>query len=247
MADPTILELVNESQDELVLPRITTVVSNTSPDGRLFLQLVKRSAQDLIRKPENGWTILQRLHTFNSASGTAEYALPSDFDGLIINTIWNRTQITPLTGPLGAATWQEIKSGLIASGLYFQRYRIVRSLTTIARKFTIDPTPSAIEALAFEYRSNAPFANTGLTTVADAPAADTDVCLLDRNLMVLNIKWRFRRARGEDFTSELAEFNELLDERIAVDATASALDLTAGQGTATRMIGWNNIPDSGYG
>lgn len=246
MTYPVVIDVLNEALDELLAPEVTTLVNATDDNGRFLRALVNRQGRALTNDNDQGWTVLQKLHTFSTANGTAEYDLPSDYDRLLNDTIWNRTLVSPLNGPLTPAMWQTIKSGLIGAGAYSQRFRIVKSASALTRKFTIDPTPTAVETVAFEYASN------GWCCLADQSAAsnslqnDTDLLVLDKDLMIMGLIWRWKRAKGFEFTTALGEYNEALDSNVANDTPAYVLSM-APNSASYRLIGYANIPESDFG
>lgn len=252
MANPTVLELANRTMDEMIHARVVSVVGNPDADARGMLQHINRQGRDLAKKgPVGGWTILQRLHTFSTIASQEEYDLPADFGKLVINTVWDRTLITPMAGPLSAVAWQSIKSGLIGSGVYSKRWRIVRSTSTISRKFVIDPVPTGVENLAFEYVSNGWVALADLSAVDTKVNNDSDLVLLDEDLMVMGAKWRWRSAHGMDIVAALAEYNEMLDSMSGTDEPAEKLNMagpTYRDQDDQPSSPWNpNVPETGYG
>lgn len=252
MAFPTVLQVVQEAMAEVIRENLTSLVGNTDPDARLLLQLLNRQGRDLAKKGEFGWTILQRLHSFTTVNGTADYALPSDFGRIIDRTAWDTTQLAPMTGPLMPATWRAVKSSLLAgSPTMTRRWRLLReSLSDQGLSFTLDPVPDGAYDLVFEYVSNGWCQSADLATLRDTVAADTDLCILNRDLMVMGIKWRWRSAHNHNIVADLAEYNESLDEALAQDKGTSILSIagaTHSDEDQPPMLGWNNIPDSGYG
>ena len=102
--------------------------------------LASRSGRILAKR--FNWVVLQKEHTFNTADGTASYALPSDFEKLLDLTTWDRANYWSHRGPTSPQEWQQIKSGLVASAQLTKRFRIKPD--TRVNKFYIDPTPSAV-------------------------------------------------------------------------------------------------------
>jgi len=150
----SVLQIIQDAMDELSLPRLASVVGSSDPMARQMLSLFNAHGKELAS--DTDWTILDRVNVFPTVVDQAEYDLPGDFDHLVINTVWDRSQLTPVRGPISPAMWQTIKSGLIGNGIYFRRYRIVRGVNMAVRKFVIDPTPGTSGAdLVFEYISNA--------------------------------------------------------------------------------------------
>jgi hypothetical protein len=176
---------------------------------------------------------------------TENYALPSDLAYLIAQTEWDRNFRWQLLGPLDAQEWQVIKSGISPVGPRM-RFRIMQG------QFYINPVGSAsslyTDTIAFEYVSNAWVAVTAAPTVGvqTAYALDTDVSILPEDLLTLSLKWRFLRAKGLDYDEEQDEFQQKLDRTIGRSASNRNLPLNA-RGRGINLLGWANIPDSGFG
>lgn len=240
----TLLSIVQDACAEIgAIATPTIVVSNTDETVSRMLALIKREGEDLIK---TDWTILQRLHTFTTVDGTAEYALPADFARMIINTHWDRSNYEPIYGSLSPAQWQEIKSGLLGSGIVGRRFRIARSFVSgNDRKFILDPTPSSTddnETLAFEYISSYYCASAAGTARA-AWAADTDVPICDEELFRKGLVCRFKRSVGLDYGSDAAEYAEMLSFKKAADRPAPVLSMVPRRGT--RLITPWSLPETG--
>lgn len=218
----------------------TAVYSNTDETIVRMLALSNREGRDLSRAAN--WTILQKLHTFSTVASTAEYNLPSDFDRLLPDTEWNRSTYQPIRGPLGPEQWQTIKSGLIGSGVVGQRYRIYKSDSSVSRTFRLDPTPSSVETVAFEYISTNWCASSG-GTGQSAWAADTDVNILDYDLLTLGLVVRFKRAVGLEYASEADEYAQIFSRTKAQDRPAPTLSMVPR--TAVRLLDVANVPEAG--
>lgn len=248
----TVLQVVQEASAELIREPLTSLINNQDADARLLLQCLSREGRALAKVGENGWTILQRLHSFVTVNGQAEYDLPADYARHIVMTAWDRTALSMMFGPITPATWQTIKSGILnGSPTINRRWRIMRGVSTIAPKFVVDPTPTVDgETLVFEYISNGWCCKADLSAVYEDPLLDTDLVILDRDLMVMGIKWRWRREHGHNIVADLAEYNERVDVAVAHDTNHSPISMvgpTHRSDDEPPMLGWGNIPDQGYG
>lgn len=76
----------------------------------------------------------------------------------------------------------------------------------------------------------------------DAIVADTDINVLDEFLLTCGLTWRFLKAKGLDFTTEMAEYNEQVEKAQSRDGGARPLFVAGGVGS--RLLGYQNIPDS---
>src|SRR3990167_567366 len=204
----SLLTIVQDACDEIGVPQPYTVIDNTDEQIRKLLALSNRDGRSWTR--DYDWTILQRLYTFTTTDGTADYALPSDYSRLLPQTEWDRANKRQLIGPVTRQTWETIKSGLIGSGIVGRRYQIVRSSTTTSRIMAIDPTPSTTgDTLAYWYVSANWCSDSAVATPASAWAADDDVPFLNADLLTLDLVVRYKRSKGLEFSSEADELGQL--------------------------------------
>ena len=236
----TLLTIVQDAAGEIGIEKPTTVIGSTDTDAAKLLAMSNREGRSLARSAE--WTVLQRLHTFTTTASTEEYALPTDYDRLITGTEWDRSDYEPLIGPISPQHWQAIKSGLIGQGIVDRRYRIVRSSTTNLRTFRVDPTPTANgDTLAFEYISNQWCAASD-DTLQSEWAADTDVNLLNDDLMRVGLIVRYKRSVGLDYASEADEYGQMLDAEKGQDRPSPTLSLVSRN--VNRVLGWDNLAET---
>lgn len=246
-ASAALIEIVNDACKQLGIPQASALVGNMDSDAAQYLAIANSCMEQIRDAPDNGWEILERLHEFTSVQGQAEYDLPEDYGRLIIDTVWDRSQLTPMQGPLSPALWQTIKSGLIGNGIYFTRYRVVRSATRPVKVFVVDPnSPNTGSPLVFEYQSLWATATSDLSESNEFFTADNDVSLLPRKLVLLCFKWMWRREKGLEYSTYLEEYNQELDKWSARDRPQPGFSLT-GPDYRQNFLGYVNMPDSGYG
>lgn len=180
-----------------------------------------------------------------TASGTAvtfnlckvKYSMPSDYDRKIDRTDWDKSKHWEMAGPLTPQQWEWLLSGFIATGPRVQ-YRI------FGNYFVIWPMMNTSEVLGFEYVSNAWAADTG-GVAKSSFTADTDTCIFPDRLMVLSLKKKFFEIKGFDTTAISRDYEMELGISKANDGGSQTLSFAPR--TSTVLIGWDNIPDSGYG
>ena len=238
-----LLNITNAIADEIGFQRPVTIISNNDDDARQLLQLSNREGRNLVKAAD--WTILQRVHTFSTASGTDEYDLPDDYSRLLRETEWNRSTARPMRGPVNPQEWQTIKSGLLGGGVVNDRFRIFRGTTTTTRKIYIDPTPTSTETIAFEYISSGWLSNAAQDTTYTSWQVDTDILILDEDLLVLGSIVRWKRSKGLDFTSEADEMMLIIDREKGQDRPSPVLNMA--HQDYLRLLDDTNLPESGYG
>jgi hypothetical protein len=165
------------------------------------------------------------------------YPLPPDYETITDNTHWDKTKHWQMLGPVDAQQWQWLKSGYISTGPRV-RWRI------LGNTFQIWPPYNTQEYLGFEYRSKG-FVRSATNAVLNSFQADTDTTVLDDTIMVLATKLKYFQIKSFDTTALQADYMRYLSIAKANDKGSATLSF-APQPSAV-LIGWANIPDTGYG
>lgn len=302
----SMLQLVNQVQNELNLQVTTTVAGNASTDVQQILGLMNAAGYDLVR--EYDWQTLEKAHLIytqqltttgtttlgsflvtdipdtagidntyqvqayqlpqatyveevidahtvrvNQAasqdSGTqitqpnqvlfskVKYDMPPDYMTITNRTQWQKTKKWEMLGPETAQQWQWLLSGYIATGPRV-RWRI------LGGKFQIWPATNSVQELGFEYRSQA-WAQAANGDPKNSFTADSDTTIFDDRLMVTYTKLKYWQIKGFDTTALQQEYSRYLSIAKANDKGGATLSFAPQPSQV--LIGWANIPDSGYG
>lgn len=173
------------------------------------------------------------------------YALPADLAYLIVQTEWDRNFRWQLLGPLDAQEWQVIKSGISPVGPRM-RFRIMQG------QFYINPvgSPATLysDNIVFEYVSNAWVAlgSAPLLGVQTAYQLDTDISIINEDLLTLSLKYRFLKAKGLPWDDAAEEFQEKKEKATGRSASSRNLPLNSRAG-GVRLISSQQVPDTGFG
>ena len=165
------------------------------------------------------------------------YDLPPDYETITDNTHWDKTKHWQMLGPVDAQQWQWLKSGYISTGPRV-RWRI------LGGQFQIWPPYNTQEYLGFEYRSKG-FVRDAAGTVKNSFTTDTDTTVLDDTVLVLATKLKYFQIKSFDTTALQQDYQRYLSIAKANDKGSATLSF-APQPSAV-LIGWANIPDTGYG
>ena len=217
--------------------RPVTVIDNTDPIARQLLALAQREGKQLMRTSD--WAILKKEHTFSTSSGTAAYALPSDFDRLVLETSYNRSDNDILTGPISSAEYQLVNHGMATTGTT-EKFRL--KAASNALKFELDPTPSSTQTIGFEYVSTQFCQSSGGSGQA-VWTADTDTGILDETTMEMGITWRFKAAHGLDYAEDFRQYQLEVRQAVARNGSAPILQLD----DARKLIVGPYQSDGNYG
>lgn len=161
-------------------------VGSSNPDDAQMVFLANRAASFL---REEGFYRLHKTLEIPLTAAT-EYDLPSDFLAYVPDTAYINGRVDPIDLPTSPDFWAYLKSSSGPSGLIY-RARL------LAGKLHIhNPQPS--DTLRFEYVSNAPILDANGTDFKQRFTSDADQWLLDDDLLILEVKWRFGKAKGLD-------------------------------------------------
>jgi hypothetical protein len=166
-----------------------------------------------------------------------KYSLPADYYSTVPRTHWDKSKRWEMLGPESAQQWEWLLSGYISTGPRI-RWRLLGAY------FQIWPGVNADELLGFEYRSKG-WANAADGTPKNSFTNDNDTCIYPDRLMVLSTKLKYFEAKGFDTTAIYRDYIMELETSIAQDTSAANLSFAPRPGTV--LIGYDNIPDSGYG
>lgn len=174
--------------------------------------------------------------------GQSDYPLPSDFQRLIDNTMWDRSRYWSMRGPQSPQQWQMYKSSVIGRASIQRRWR-VRNIDGV-NKFSIDPVPTDnAAALVFEYVSNG-WCRSQAGVYQNQWQSDSDVGVVDEWLLQLGVRWRMLRRLGMSYSEELDEYERQVSKATAQDGGAAILSIVPSAYLA--FIGPNNIVDGNF-
>jgi len=222
-----------------------TIIGNPEQTAVVLLSAARKAGQSIsrARNSNGGWLILQKEHTFSTVASTVDYSLPSDFQRLLQDTLWDRTNYWELRGPMSPGDWQMYKSSVLGNSVSpRKRYRIRAS--SGSKVFSIDPTPSSADSMVFEYVSDQWCQSSG-GTGQSTWAADTDTGLIDEYLIELDTLWRVLKRLGMSYIEEKDEAEREIAKALAADGGSSRISLNGT--TGVHLLDTSNVPDSGYG
>ena len=234
----SLLSIVQNVADQVNFLQPTTVIGSPEETAVQMLALANLSGKRIAKR--KNWTVLTLEHTFSTVNGTANYAFPSDYARMISNTQWDRTNFWALVGPLTPQQWQFEKSGITSAG---PRTKFRVRPTSNAKEFYLDPTPTSVVSLVFEYLSLNWCQSSGGTGQA-AWAADTDTGILDEDLLEMDLKWRFLEAKSLDYAEAKREFELDLGVEMANDGGMAAINIFS---PTLGLFDRANLPDAGFG
>jgi len=232
----TTCDTINNTYNLLNVGNVTGLNSNYSVVGT-------NVPQDTYVESVAGSTVtVSQLASASSIGGTVtfsqtKYDLPPDFETITDNTHWDKTKHWQMLGPEDAQQWQWLKSGYISTGPRI-RWRI------LGGQFQIWPPYNTQEYLGFEYRSKG-WARSATGAVKNSFTADTDTTVFDDTVLVLATKLKYFQIKSFDTTALMQDYVRYLSVAKANDKGSATLSFAPYPSKV--LIGYANIPDTGYG
>jgi hypothetical protein len=232
--------------------------NGTSIDGSVILEIepgVDLTAVDKqwqitgnnINQDTNVFSVSgQTITMTQQASGTGTgavvlaqtaYDLPFDFERITNRTQWQKSKHWEALGPEDAQQWQWLKSGYISTGPRV-RWRILDN------QFQMWPPMNTQEYIGWEYKSKG-WARSSTGVVKNSFTADNDTSVLDDRLIVLSTKLKYFQIKSFDTTALQQDYFRYLSVCKAQDKGAPHLSFAPYPSKV--LIGYANIPDTGYG
>ncbi len=215
----SLLTLVQQVARRIGIPSPAGVASSQDQQIVQLMALANEEGQELAARPGAGWQALQNEATFTTVATESQGAITdladADFKYILNNIMWNRTLLRPVYGPLGPQDWQALKARNVNGP--FNQYRMR------GNQVLFMPAPTAGETIAFEWVSkNWVTTSTGTSSCW---TADSDTGLLDEQIMTQGVIWRWKAAKGLEYSEDFNKYEGLVVDAIGRDGGKSTLNL----------------------
>ena len=234
------MTLLTICQDAANLIGITAPDAVTSSTDTSTIQLEACANQEGRSQVQKySWEVLiqEGSHTTIAAeSQGAMTTIATDFGRFSNQTLWNRTTDRRYYGPITAAKWQQLLA--VVSGGITNYFRIRGG------NLLMHPTPTAGESVKFEYVSkNWVDTSGGSTANADKFSGDSQTTVLEEELVVLGVVWRFLKLKGLPYDQQFVDYQNSMAEYSNHDGASPILRMAG----PSRVILALNEPEGNYG
>lgn len=216
-----VLEVIQRFTNAVGMSEPSSALANQADDVIQIVELLNQEGRALSSRYM--WQALTFEATFTTVATESQGALGTIIGAtqqlrrIVNDTIWDRTQRLPICGPLSKQRWQAQKS-LTFTGPYSE-YRIR------GNQILFNPAPAAGHSCYFEYVSRCWCTDAGGTTFRTNVAADTDLFLLDDEVVLAGLEWRWLRKKGLSYAEEFASYEALVADLITRDGTKPRLHM----------------------
>jgi hypothetical protein len=235
-------DIINRAAVEVGLLPSTDPVSDTDETFIQMVQLLNGSGQELCEL--NDWQELVKPYEIITAdTDTGTYDLPDDFNYMIDQTGWDRTNRVAIGGPLSPQDWTYLAGRDLVSQTIYASFRQVDGKLDLYPQ----PPPDGLR-LTFEYISRNWLREQGAGSAnRDTVGAGSDVCILDPQLSIKFLKLKFLQAKGLDASAAGMEFDTLLASRVGKSTGAPILSASRGSRAFPYLTPYGNTGDTGFG
>jgi len=195
----TLLEIVQEfcKRSGLAVPNSVTNINDKNVRQVLGLA---NECLDQLSTVYSRWTMQTREATFMAVATESQGLLSTLAPGflwMVPETLFNRTTKLKLTGPKTPHEWQLYKAVVFTSA--YAAYRIQEGALKIY------PVPTAGHSMAFEYKCKY-LVTSSASALKEHFTADDDTFNLDSSLMLLGLRYLWKREKGLSYDEEKADF-----------------------------------------
>lgn len=238
----TLIQAVQEVCDRIGLDSPSTVIGNTDDGVRQLKGLANKVVSDIGLRGEV-WPAVRKQATFVTVAAEQQtnaqlsVLCANGFQYIIPDTIYNRTTRVPLFGPRSAQLWQ-LSAALPYSGPLYN-FRIMNDY------IYMQPAPPAGHTIAFEWSTAWLVQAAGGGVFKPRFTVDTDVFLLDENLLLTGLEWHWKQQKGLPYAEDQRLFESMLAQNMGNSGTKAELSLSdqsAGQfkpGIFVPVGNWN--------
>jgi len=235
-------EIINRAAVECGLLSSPDPVSDTNDSFVQLVGLLNSSGQELCEL--NDWPVLIKNYSITTAStDSGSYDLPEDFNYMIDQTGWDRTNRFPVIGPVSAQGWTWLEGRNLISQTIYASFRMLDG------KIDLYPSPPPDNLnLTFEYVSRSWLKEAGASEPnISTITAGSNICMLDPLLSIKFLKLKFLQAKGFDYSAAALEFDTLLGSRIGKATGAQILNASQYNRGMRYITPYGNTGDTNFG
>ena len=214
-----------------------TVLGTTDPQIKQILGLLEEEGNDLAGRGD--WQELTNEATHTSLAqenqGAIKTIASNGFRYIKNGTLWNRTD-NDLIYVIDGTDWQQLQA--TASTGPSTQVRI-RGGNLIAY-----PTPTAGDTWAFEYITYNWITDSAGANPDQYFTADTDLMLLPENILMMGLRWRWKKEKGLEYAEDFRSYEILVKDALTRSGMNRTLNMSDRPSTPNPKV---VIPEGSWG
>lgn len=235
-------DIINRAAVEVGLNPTTDPVSSDDTTYVQLQALLDSLGLELLNLHD--WQTLRAVLDFTTTdTDTGIYDLPIDFDHMIDQTGWDRTNALPIGGPLSAQDWTYLAGRNLVSQTIYASFRLAENKLYL---FPQPPPPGV--RITFEYISRNWVMEQGQPQGnRENVGSGSDFIRYDPLLVIKFLKLKFLQAKGLPAMDAAMEFETMLESRIGKSEGATILNAARISRGTPFITPYFNTGDTGYG
>lgn len=220
----SLLTMVTEFCELTGLTAPSAVLGSADPQVKQIRALLQAEGNDLSMRGEWEGLTVEALHTTIAAEdqGAITTIASDGYRYISHDTMWDRTDMLPVP-LLGSTKWQQLKATVNAAPRYRYRIRGGRVL--------MSPIPPVGHTVAFEYLSANWITSSDGVTKRSVFAADSDITRLPEQLLLLGLRWRWKREKGFEYAEDFRTYEMQVTTYLGRDGGKPVLRMDEGDQT----------------
>lgn len=207
----SLLQICKDAADEVGVNRPSFVIGSSDADAQKLLRFARRVCKELVQRGD--WQVLRVEGSFTAlGQETQTSLLPADYDHMVKDTFWDRTNQRFIIGPVEEDRYQSLVANQVDSESRWWTRRGDSAL--------IYPLMSGGEILKFVYVSNKYCQSSGGTAQSDW-AADTDTGRIDEELITLGVIYYYLRNQGQPWEKAYTDYEDMFSAYLGNDKPRS--------------------------
>ena len=213
----------------------TVIYGSIDQTAVQLLAIINDVGKEITKRHD--WQVLVKETSFSTLAAETQTSLPSGFDHIINDVMYNRSTQRKIFGPATIQAWQRSNSTIVTAIDSMFRIR--------GNSILFEPNPTASQTVYYEYVSKF-WVDTNADGIAEAITftADSQTAVIDEWLIELGALARFKEAKGLEYAEAYRRYEYNMNLMWARDGARRTLNIT-GPIQATLYPG--NIPDTGFG
>lgn len=238
----SLVSICNDVLKEVGWPTYSAIASSTDATAQQIFSIANTELRQLSLAKR--WPHLEAVYSFPTVAAQAEYEWPADFDSVAFGGVFDSSEYYQIRGSMNFEDWARLKYGNL-NNLSYQKFRTGYA-SDGTPQIELTPAPDSARDLVALYYTKEYARQSDGTSIAQY-VSDDDVSKVPEDLVELGIKWRFRRAKGLDFSAELAEYNNSVMSRFS--RYKASQDILIGQRETYDHYGLTEgyVRDNGFG
>ena len=238
-------QIINDVLVECGLDEVVDPFASADIAVRQMTRLLTSCGRQLVEL--HGWQAFQREFIITTApSDTGVYDLPADFDHMVDNTGWSRTQRVGLPGSVTPQVWQYLRGRNLVSSTIYLVFREWENKFQVYPQPPDAAVPSGLE-LAIEYVSKGWVFDTSAGTYENRVTNAAELIQFNPWLVSRLLKLRFKEARGQDSVAAQNEFYQAFDSVSGHDVAGMSINVACMAEPYPYLTTLRSVPDTGYG